>query len=1465
MVTEYTNNHLGKPSEKKVHVSAGDIYGNAVGNTADSVLLTSFTYDRNGNLQTQTEPDTTTTTYAYDALNRQLSVSMPGIDEEGQAATVSTSTTYNWAGNTMTKTDARGKTTSYEYDKMGNLVKVTDAKGGTTVYSYDRAGRKTIEVSPLNYDSTKSLQEMNRIEYVYDMMDRVKAKLDKYVDPKTGQWVTLYTKSLKYDISGNVIKELDALSYEAGSGTTLEDRISTGYGIEYTYDLAGNLVTMVDPVSNQRGLAFTLKNEYDALGRKTSVTNAKGTETVYTYNDAGNLLSVGVMKSSSDYVQITGRYTYDLAGRKLTETDGNGNTTVHEYNALGLDRRVTYPGDDTIDVNEIVSQYDVKGNLKYKKDSTGKVELYTYDNQNRVLTYTEQKEDGSESITAAYSYDMNGNKRYQTDGNGNRRENIYDDLNRLIETKLTVEDLSKSTTYGYDANGNQTSTTDWAGNTYTNIYDALNRLIEKRDPYTTIQKLEYTKNSLQSKSYDALDNLTQYMYDRNGRLITTIDPENHITNQTYDDTGNVQSKSDGRGVSTVYDYDEFNRLISVANAKGETTSYTYDLNGNMLSQTDAKLQTTLFEYNVANKLARRMDPGGKLGASGNYTYIIAKTEAYTYYANGSMKTMKDRNGNTTDYSYDVHGRLIGKEIGSEGIYYTYDNNGNQLTLTDGTGTTERTYDAENRVLTKTVPGIGTITYQYDILGSDGGYSEKSTDPKNNVTDKIYDKVGRLAEVVEGGNSTGFEYYTNGSRKSVEYPDGSREDYTYFKDGLLKSLVNKKSNGSTLDSYSYTYDGAHNQTTKTDSKGQTKYEYDSLNRLSQVTEPSGKVTSYIYDKAGNRIQETVLLNNTSTNTTYSYNEQNRLTDTVMKVGFDTEKVRYEYDNNGNTLIKVKETTKPVDPELSSSFVFQKAGTSTTREAVFMEYDVWNQMIKTVDGDKALEYMYNGEGYRVEKKVNDQATRYMYEGDKVVLEVDGQGNETAKNTYGTGILSRTSGSDTAYYMYNGHGDVTALFSDTGNVLATYYYDAFGNQMEMTGEADNPFRYAGYQYDEETGVYYLNARYYDPKIARFLTEDTYRGQPNDPLSLNMYTYCNNEPMMYTDPSGHFLSPAMGAAIVAGAKAIVKVVSNAHEKSHKKEKSNDRKDNSSNSNQNREAKDTKSIIESVNKAVEYNLSSTITQIAAAIEALKSPWYKKEVQCVESVASGDGSWATQHGNTLLAYNGNNSLVLMSSNGFNYSGLFGNRKGIFFQPDIGTGGGIGGTYTQGTGNSEIYGGVYGSVTFDYDQKIAKQMGKRGWTDSRVQEALDSPTRTVNTKDTRYTPGGSGVKNNDPATAYYHKDGGYVVRNDESGNIVQVSDVNDPNWKDPWDDDNDKNNGGGTGSGGGSNTQSQYEPGKIYNEPDSLPFTVDKNGNKRIVPFVTDREGRNVPIFSPNISPVRVPRIEIPGWFRLVMP
>ena len=164
--------------------------------------------------------------------------------------------------------------------------------------------------------------------------------------------------------------------------------------------------------------------------------------------------------------------------------------------------------------------------------------------------------------------------------------------------------------------------------------------------------------------------------------------------------------------------------------------------------------------------------------------------------------------------------------------------------------------------------------------------------------------------------------------------------------------------------------------------------------------------------------------------------------------------FTYDNNGNQL-----TTQITTPTGSKSLAIEN------------KYDAYNQLIESKTSKGITKNEYNAEGYRTIKTVGEESTYYLYEADKIILEADKTGKQTAKNTYGLNLLTRTVDDKTYNYMYNGHADVTALIEEeTGKISATYYYDAFGNITEKTGEVNNNIKYAGYQHDEETGLYYL-----------------------------------------------------------------------------------------------------------------------------------------------------------------------------------------------------------------------------------------------------------------------------------------------------------------------------------------------------------------------------------------------------------
>ena len=212
-----------------------------------------------------------------------------------------------------------------------------------------------------------------------------------------------------------------------------------------------------------------------------------------------------------------------------------------------------------------------------------------------------------------------------------------------------------------------------------------------------------------------------------------------------------------------------------------------------------------------------------------------------------------------------------------------------------------------------------------------------------------------------------------------------------------------------------------------------------------------------------------------------------------------------------------------------------------------YDGFNQLTSYQSRDTIATYTYDAQDYRTGKRVQSPAgeeiTRYFYEGNRVVLEADASGTITAHNTYSINLASRRVGEEEYYYLYNAHGDVVTLVGMQDGREIRYRYDAFGTLLEVTGDADNSITYAGYQYDSESGLYYLNARYYDSTTARFLTEDTYAGQANDPLSLHRYTYCANNPLRYTDPDGHFWGAALrflggaalGAAVELGKQIFI------------------------------------------------------------------------------------------------------------------------------------------------------------------------------------------------------------------------------------------------------------------------------------------------------------------------------------------
>ena len=1103
--TLYTYDHLGRLIEEKVGKNTVSSSG-----TPSSYVITTYEYDDLGQVIKKTTSSGEEIEYTYDIYGNVLTQKIKISEDKYQTKTYE----YNDL-NKVTKENLEGIITTYEYDGVGNLLKKITGENVVTEYQYNK-----------NYQITKTILDNITQEMIsYDNMGNVIEKTDpngnvtKYSYDKRNNVIKEtssknFITTHSYDFNNRLIKTKEqnktiVYSYDKFDNViskTINDTIT----YQYTYDKNNNVLKEIDP------LGHSVTYVYDKLNRVVQVTDKLGNYKTYGYDTLSNIVTERNEKSIYTYSiydergnvkekkvgsLVIEQNEYDLMNNLTKKKDANNNVTTYEYNTLNQLVKKTNP------LGYIEEyEYDKNGNV-VKIKTSDKVILYSYDNRGNLLKTVEESTDGKQKIETSKEYDNSNNVIKEIDGNGNITIHTYDSLNNLIKTK---NPLNQETIYEYDNNNNLVKETNYLGDSKVYIYDSFDRVIEKKNELNeTIEKLEYDLNGRQIKSIDGLGHTTTFVYDKLDRVIEKIDPLNRSEKTTYDALGNVLTKTDPNGNITRYEYNNFNKVTKITNPLNEVTIYTYDNNNNLLTVTDGNSKRTIYTYNALNLELTEKDSLGNI-------------ETKEYNSNGTLKKKTTKNGSEIFYSYDIHDRLI-KE---NDIVYKYDNNNNLLEIKENENVITRTYDKLNRVVSKTENGFTTtLTYS--------DYTETSIDPKGNETIKKFDKTGRLKEVV--GNAS-YIYNLDGTVSKVTYQNGSIEEYTYKDDKSLDTLVNTY--GDNKETYQYQYDNNKNIISKYENGKETSYTYDALNRLKTISEVIYQeigneelervetlLTTYIYDKAGNRIKE---VSGTVTKE-YTYDSNNRLIKIIEKEdNIVTKTTDYTYDKNGNSI------TETVNKEVK----------------VTNTYNERNELIKTVS-DKEINYIYNPEGKRIQKQVDNKVIKYIYEGLDVILELDENDNKIAQNIYGLSLISRNT-DQKGYYLYNGHGDTVRIVDNEENLLNSYTYDEWGVIIDSNGEFDNPYRYAGYYYDIETDNYYLISRYYNPEIARFISEDSYRGDYNDPLSLNRYVYVVNNPLIYIDPDGYWpkwleefgknlwdetvnFGKTLGATFHGGAEAIV------------------------------------------------------------------------------------------------------------------------------------------------------------------------------------------------------------------------------------------------------------------------------------------------------------------------------------------
>ncbi|WP_244091908.1 RHS repeat domain-containing protein, partial [Anaerostipes hadrus] len=465
----------------------------------------------------------------------------------------------------------------------------------------------------------------------------------------------------------------------------------------------------------------------------------------------------------------------------------------------------------------------------------------------------------------------------------------------------------------------------------------------------------------------------------------------------------------------------------------------------------------------------------------------------------------------TEYTYDQRGRIAAfaeisqnaqptaDDIKAHQIRYTYNEDGNLSKVSYPT----------------TKDGIQSLSYIYD----ENGWLQEikgELHSKGQTTEKVlrsytYDAYGKVKEIKDHRN------LLNNSDQAVQ------KVYTYDSFDRVKEMTyTDLETGKVMESYQYSYDKNSNIIEKiavnnypkedSDKVNETKsYTYDTLGRLTKTVttdhskDDKTKTVTYTYDNVGNRLKE----DDGTTTTSYTYNGLDQLKTSTKEKGTAVEEVRqYDYDMNGNQT-DVKNT---------------KTGENQT-----YVYDAENRLSQvsvTKDGKTAViqQNIYNGEGQRIQKVDGDEMTNYYYQDGVAAYTTDAYGNQNSQNLIGTegNVLAteRFKGDDTQYYLYNKdiQGSTTSLVKEDGSVDATYQYTDFGETtIHGDDQAKNEVCYTGGIYDQSTGLYYLNARYYDPEDGRFMTEDSYRGEIMNPETGHLYVYCANNPVNYVDPSGH------------------------------------------------------------------------------------------------------------------------------------------------------------------------------------------------------------------------------------------------------------------------------------------------------------------------------------------------------------
>ena len=582
-------------------------------------------------------------------------------------------------------------------------------------------------------------------------------------------------------------------------------------------------------------------------------------------------------------------------------------------------------------------------------------------------------------------------------------------------------------------------------------------------------------------NYDAFGNMTRVQVCASSAEQTGYTSPVTLASYSYDgsvNNGRLTTMTYGNGDSVSYTYDAFVRQRTAAYNDG--TTYHYDYNGD-------------------NDLTRQYatDGDGKVTEQYSYQYdslgrLIHSRQST---ANGALIQ-------STQHMYDAANRMTSQswQFGT-GLYrqqYSY-------TGVKADGTADSSVDGTISAITTTIPGQLDVTSKYEY--NDLRQLEKKTvtvPNQNRGTTTVYTRSYTYSVIAEddGCNRMGTRLASTG----YTFGSSSRSfDYTYDAAGNIQTVTTGGTNvPAAAASKTYTYDAQGQLATETNGGASRAYAYDTVGNIRSVTTDGAVTKSFGYTNASwPDLLTSVTANGTTKDVLYEGQSQTS-----------------DLPSSGN----------PITYYNGKDYTFTWTKGRQLTEA-------------TVDGEQ-VSYTYDMSGVRSNKQVGDTTYTYTTLSGKVMRQTWGD-NNALEFVYDDGnqpfavIYKHGQTTELYYYVLNAQGDVSAILDSGGKIAASYDYDAWGN-CTVYNSSDaaigdlNPLRYRGYYYDAETGFYYLQSRYYDPAICRFINADTYLSTGQGMLGHNMFTYCGNNPVNYCDSSGRFFFTLLGAMIGAAAGYI-------------------------------------------------------------------------------------------------------------------------------------------------------------------------------------------------------------------------------------------------------------------------------------------------------------------------------------------